>query len=221
MLRGAHPLVRPLRLPPVTRSAAAGEERPCHGMPLARCIPGWGRLGHLWAPCSRQGARLCSGAAAWPLASVGGLAVPRPRPGRRHAGWLWGLPTGCWRPAVLMGCEAGHAMPGLGLGGQQRLGQERTPRAPLPAWARGRQVAACGQWRAGAAQERGGGGAASPRAACPASAGAPRWRGWASSQVRPLPAPGEERGFCAPGGRGRAGSPVRWGHRGRGLFGGN
>lgn len=51
----------------------------------------------------------------------------------------------CW---YLMWGESGCAVPSLGLGGQQQVRQEWTPRAPLPTWAWGRQ-ADCSLWAVG------------------------------------------------------------------------
>lgn len=72
-------------------------------LPLACCIPGRGQLGHLWAPCSWQDARLRSGASAQPLASMGRLPMPWLCPGQWHAVQLRGLPAGCWHLATLDG----------------------------------------------------------------------------------------------------------------------
>lgn len=109
----------------------------------------------------------------------------------------------CW---YLMWGESGCAVPCRAWVsvGNSRSGRSGPPEHPCPrGLGAGRQIAACGQWDAGAPREHGRAAslcAACCCAACTALAGPLHRWGWASSQVRLLAVPGEERGFCLPGG---------------------
>lgn len=155
-------------------------------LPLACCILGTaGTTGGCAAGCARP----CSGTSARTFANVGWLAVPRLCPGQRHTVQLRGLLA--LGPADGVRGRSCHTRVGSQWAAAGQAGADPLSDPARVGLGAGGWVAACRQWGAEAPQEHGGGGAACPCAARPASVGAPRRRGWASSQVRPLPAPAE------------------------------